>query len=56
MKYCANCGNKLEGNDKYCNHCGSCIDGNSSSNKNEKKSFVENINEYVGNTTPADLN
>ncbi len=56
MKYCANCGNKLEDNDKYCNHCGSCIDDNFSSNKNEKKSFVENINEYVGNTTPADLN
>ena len=40
MKYCSNCGNKLDIGDKFCSICGNRV------NDNVKKEFDEEFNQY----------
>lgn len=65
MKYCGFCGRPVEEGQQYCAHCGKYVGGaqntsqaphSSQQNNDENSSFVNKINDYVGNDRPADLN
>ncbi len=49
MKFCPNCGNKLESNIKFCNECGTKVSGSidpkSTENIEEKRTIVETDNQ-----------
>lgn len=68
MKYCGFCGRPVEDGQRYCAHCGKYV-GDTSSNgassqspytesrtNEENSSFIDKLNDYVGNDKPADLN
>ena len=64
MKYCGYCGRPVEDGQKYCANCGNYVGGNQSTGQpphagaanDEKSSFIDKLNDYVGNDRPADLN
>ena len=65
MKYCSNCGKPLQDGAKFCGNCGQPVGDNpaldSQWNKTRKKtssddSWVDRLNDFVGNDKPADLN
>ena len=51
VKYCPNCGEKLEDDSVFCMECGTKIDGNSKSSyaKETINKFSENVNESFDN-------
>ncbi len=59
MKFCENCGKELFEGDCFCMHCGHRVESQSD-NQNEvntdQKTIIEQLNEYIGNETPAKLN
>lgn len=68
MKFCGFCGRPVEDGQKYCANCGKYVGGSSgtagSSQENryqqatgdDNSSFIDKLNDYVGNDKPADLN
>ena len=57
MKYCGNCGHCNDDNAKFCGGCGKAFQMTSTSSQNTSNpSWVDHINDYVGNDKPADLN
>ena len=57
MKYCGNCGHCNDDNAKFCGGCGKAFQMTSTSSQNTSNpSWVDHINDYVGNDRPADLN
>lgn len=56
MKYCGNCGHCNDDNAKFCGGCGKAFQTTSSSQSDSNSSWVNHINDYVGNDKPADLN
>lgn len=57
MKYCGFCGHCNDDNAKFCSGCGKAFQTTSSSSQDASNpSWVDHINDYVGNDGPADLN
>lgn len=71
MKYCGFCGGPIEEGQRYCAHCGRFQghgqsfsqedSARQSSDSSQRKpennaSFIDRLNDYVGNDRPADLN
>ena len=61
MKYCNYCGYSNQDSAKFCENCGSSLQDKVNndmhfSGSNKKSSWVDSLNEYVGNDHPADLN
>ena len=72
MRYCPNCGNPIPDDARFCGRCGSDLqplqgdrrtqrsnnNGNHAQGRGQSaaSSFVDHLNEYVGNDRPADLN
>lgn len=72
MRYCPNCGNPIPDDARFCGRCGSDLqplqggqrtqrsnnNGNHAHGRGQSaaSSFVDHLNEYVGNDRPADLN
>ena len=67
MIYCNYCGHPNNDGDKFCGHCGrplSTYTNNNHTNNNSQrktnrgngKSWIDSINDYVGNDRPAELN
>lgn len=72
MRYCPNCGNPIPDDARFCGRCGSDLqplqggqrtqrsnnNGNHAQSRGQSaaSSFVDHLNEYVGNDRPADLN
>lgn len=67
MKYCSHCGHPNQNEDLFCGNCGRALassmgihGGTSTSHhgsaKGKSSSWVDSINEYLGNSKPADLN
>ena len=57
MKYCGFCGHCNDDNAKFCGGCGKAFQTTSSSSQDASNpSWVDHINDYVGNDRPADLN
>lgn len=61
MKYCNYCGYPNQDSAKFCENCGSALQDSVNNNvhlsgSNKKSSWVDSLNEYVGNDHPADLN
>lgn len=54
MKYCNYCGHVNPENAEYCGKCGKRL--NIGSNADKNSSWVDSLNDYVGNRKPADLN
>lgn len=54
MKYCSNCGHINPDDAEYCGKCGKRQSIEYNAKKNS--SWVDSINDYVGNSKPADLN
>lgn len=54
MKYCSNCGYINPDDAEYCGKCGKRQ--NIEYNAKKNSSWVDSINDYVGNSKPADLN
>ena len=63
MKRCSHCGSELQAGAKFCGNCGSPVSagsaagrlGENPSNRTDR-SWVNHLNSYVGNDSPADLN
>ena len=56
MKYCGNCGHCNDDNSKFCGKCGQAFQTETVSHSGDNPSWVNHINEYVGNDKPVDLN
>ncbi len=56
MKYCGNCGYGNNDNSNFCGGCGKSLSVESSQQNDSNPSWVNHINDYVGNDQPADLN
>ena len=72
MRYCPNCGSPIPDDARFCGRCGSDLqplqgdqrtqrsnnNGNHAQGRGQSaaSSFVDHLNEYVGNDRPADLN
>lgn len=61
MIHCNHCGSSNQDDAKFCGGCGRPLQGNvrnnvHSSGDDKKSSWVDSLNEYVGNDRPADLN
>lgn len=56
MKYCGICGHCNDDNAKFCGGCGAAFQMTSFSQEEANPSWVNHINDYVGNDKPADLN
>lgn len=69
MKYCNYCGHTVQGGAMFCGNCGrplaannnqetcnDCHQQESESNSSKDNSWVDSLNNYVGNDRPADLN
>ena len=68
MKYCNYCGHPNQEGSLFCGSCGKPLSGNIADNSStnttrqersaskDKSSWVDSLNEYVGNDRPADLN
>lgn len=67
MKYCSHCGHPNQDEDLFCSNCGKPLSpskpnngagkrSNRSSRKKGGESWIDSLNEYVGNDQPADLN
>ena len=65
MKYCGYCGRPVEDGQRYCANCGKFVGGAQSTSQpphaqqqaqDENSSFIDKLNDYVGNDRPADLN
>lgn len=56
MKYCNSCGQKNADDANFCGNCGKAFSTTSTRNHSPKSSWVNHINDYVGNDKPADLN
>ncbi len=64
MKYCSFCGNMLQDDAKFCGKCGKPVVFNvepsvqqqKSDSTNSENSWLNRLNDYVGNERPADLN
>ena len=56
MIYCENCGYYNDDNSKFCKECGSPLKEISHKQNTSKSSFVNRINDYIGNEKPANLN
>ena len=65
MRYCGFCGRPINDGQRYCANCGRYVAGDNgtqgmhqqaSETEDESSSFIDKINDYVGNDRPADLN
>ena len=72
MRYCPNCGNPIPDDARFCGRCGSDLQPLQGGQRTQRSnnngshahgrgqsaasSFVDHLNEYVGNDRPADLN
>ena len=60
MKQCKHCGFQNDDNARFCSNCSSPLSETPPPyhdfSQNKSKSFIEHINEYVGNEHPTDLN
>lgn len=63
MAYCSNCGNKLADGSLFCGHCGHRVDnaasaaeGSKHSSSSSSSSFVDGLNDYIGNKGTVKLN
>lgn len=64
MKFCSNCGNKLEENQSFCNQCGKQVNGDTSegtecssnSNDNSSTNSKSSINPNYSSTTSSESN
>lgn len=56
MKYCTNCGLANEENANFCAKCGRSLLSTETLTNEQNSSWVNHLNDYVGNNRPADLN
>lgn len=56
MKYCGKCGHGNNDDARFCGQCGSAFQTTETYSQDSNPSWVNQINDYVGNDRPADLN
>lgn len=56
MKYCGSCGHCNDDSAKFCGGCGNAFQITPFQQSDTNPSWVNHINDYVGNDSPADLN
>lgn len=47
MKYCSNCGNKLNAGDRFCSSCGNSLSDNTNKSEQKRKSFSYEFNSKI---------